>query len=214
MGRKKHKREIHYEPTVMEVLLSIEEMSQWIEPLLHHYDKPYAPFMKWLLENNFFADENEVVTIRQLQKRYGSATSAKITLWLQNCYQDILTLHSENSEAFKCEKGIKQHFYISYRNDSTYLALWLPSVPRQYEVVKIPFLKAMFGIDYFWVERISYSILSKGTDVEVWLKGGIPNRYREVLYQRAVFEGTLTLSDERDLHDFEINDKLLKAYST
>ena len=46
----------------------------------------------------------------------------------------------------------------------------------------------------------------------IWLKGGFPNPYMDMLYNRAVFEGEFEFLSKYDMFDFEIEELLLKRY--
>ncbi len=212
MPRTKQKREIHHETDIHELLNSLESMPHWIDVLVRHSTKSYCPFMKWLNDNRFFVDRESKMTMKQLSKEYGQADAPKITKWIHEAYNDILFFHEESPDIFNTDFGIRQKYYIKYGDNIAGLTMWLPVVPRMYEEVRIPFLRAKIGIDFFWVYNVQYEVIETRMDICIWLRGGLPNPYREMLLQRAKFEGKYGLWDEKDKYDFEIDKELLEFY--
>ena len=168
--------------------------------------------MKWLNDNRFFVDRESKMTMKQLSKEYGQADAPKITKWIHEAYNDILFFHEESPDIFNTDFGIRQKYYIKYGDNIAGLTMWLPVVPRMYEEVRIPFLRAKIGIDFFWVYNVQYEVIETRMDICIWLRGGLPNPYREMLLQRAKFEGKYGLWDEKDKYDFEIDKELLEFY--
>jgi hypothetical protein len=77
--------------------------------------------------------------MKQLSKGFGQADPPKITKWIHEAYNDILTFHGESPDIFKTDTGIKQNYYIKYHDDIAGLTMWLPAVPRVYEEVSCKF---------------------------------------------------------------------------
>ena len=46
----------------------------------------------------------------------------------------------------------------------------------------------MVGTSHFWVKRIEHEI-SRDTVVTLWLEGGVLNKYREYVLEKALFQG-------------------------
>ncbi len=210
MARTKIKKEIHHEPSTHDLLMSLESMPQWIDVLLLNTDKPFCPFIKWYSDQGFSKGISGKLTMKQISIEFGKANGGKITKWVKDAYNEILELHLHNDELFKEPAGIKQNYYIQHYSDVANLTLWLPVVPRIYEVIHIPFLKAKFGLDHFWIDLVDYDITRDGLDITIWLKGGFPNRYKDMLYYKAVFQDRLPFMSKYHMFDFEINETLLK----
>lgn len=194
MPRTKKRTEIHHEPGTHEILHSLESMPKWVEILLRNSEKGYCPFIQWYAGRNFYKERTDRISIKQLSKDYGSADSVKITKWISEAYNDILELHADKPALF-IGSGIKVNCYCQHYDDAASLVLWFPAIPRMYEEVRIEFLRAKVGVEYFWVEKVTYGIGHDNLEITLYLKGGFPNQYRHVLLQRAEFEGVLSLRE-------------------
>lgn len=211
MPRTKKRAEVHHEPSTHEILYSLESMPKWVDILLRNSEKTYCPFIKWYAGKNFYKERTDRISIRQLSKDYGSADSAKITKWISEAYNDLLELHADKPVQFT-GIGVRINCYCSYCDDAASLVLWFPVIPRMYEEVRIEFMKAKFGIEYFWVEKVTYGIDNDNVEITLYLKGGFPNQYRHMLLQRAEFEGVLSLRERYKNTDWENDKELLEYY--
>lgn len=212
MPRTKQKIEIHHEPGTHEILYCLEAMPKWVSILLQNSDKQYRDFIKWYAEKYFKNESGGKVTIQNLAKEFGISGSSKITKWITEAYNDIFKLQTDSPDLFKEEHGVKLDFFIKNHDDSACVSLWMPVVPRVYEEMYLPFLKAKVGIEYFWVEKILYSVDGSETEITAWLNGGFVNRYREMLMHRADFENKIGLYDNHQLSNYEIDEKLMRWY--
>ena len=213
MPRTKQKLELHNKPGIHDVFHSLAAMPKWVEILSEHSGKDYCPFLKWLNNKCFFKDSDINITMKQLSTDSGLADSVRITKWLHEAYDDILTLQHDTPDIFKEGSGVRQHYYVRYYDDTAHLTMWLPVVPRMFENIRIPFLYAKFGLENFWVCDVYYDITEIGLEVTVWLKGGFNgNPYREMFFHRAQFEGKLSQFDKRDKYDSEIDKELFEMY--
>lgn len=211
MYRTKERKKITYQARSIDIFLSLESMPKWANILLSQSSKPYLTFLQWLVDCNFLQGREEKIQMQALSKEFGQANTSKITKWLKEIYEDILDLNFNKPELF-VEGGIKQEYYIQKYDNSVNLTMWLPNVPRKYESFEIPFLRGKFGSDYFWVTQVNHIIDNNEYKVSIWLKGGFVNTYREMLLERALFEGHLGLSDDFEKYDFELDKELIKLY--
>jgi hypothetical protein len=211
MSRTKKRAEIHHEPNTHEILYSLEAMPKWVGILLQNSAKAYCPFIKWYADKNFYKERTDRISIKQLSKDYALADSAKITQWIGEAYNDILELHADQPELFT-GTGIKVNCYCKYFDDATSLVLWFPVIPRMYEEVRIEFVKAKVGVEYFWVEKVTYGVDNDNVEITLYLKGGFANQYRHMLLQRAEFEGVLSLREQHMNPDWENDKELLEYY--
>jgi hypothetical protein len=98
---------------------------------------------------------------------------------------------------------------MKYYDNSSFFELSLPVVPREFEMFNFYFVRAKTGTDYFWVKRVQHEVFSERIEVAVWLEGQIMNKYREIVYDKARFQGYIGLFDEHQMTSSEI-DKLLR----
>ncbi|WP_426478143.1 hypothetical protein ACP3T3_01285 [Chryseobacterium sp. CBSDS_008] len=82
-------------------------MSKWSEILLSNdKSKAYNDFLTWILENDYFKTYDNL-TVAQISRLSGYS-SAKVSKWLQEIYEEFLTLMSiilhyfTQSREFQC----------------------------------------------------------------------------------------------------------------
>ena len=63
----------------------------------------------------------------------------------------------------------------------------LKIIPREFEKVSFPFIKAKVGIDWFWVKKAEHEIADESI-VTIWLKGGSANKYQKLALDKALFQ--------------------------
>ena len=87
----------------------------------------------------------------------------------------------------------------------------MPVIPREFEEIEFPFVKAKIGTARFWVKKVQHEIADT-TSVAVWLQGDFLNKYREFALDKALFQGWIGYSDIYHLYSFELDDKLKQLY--
>lgn len=209
MARKKERPKFVHQATTLEYLYCLGDMPKWSQ-LLYDQDngKAYNDFLKWLLEKHFFKDGGKI-SIKRIAEQSGY-TSAKISKWLKEIYEDLLELNELKPQLFYSSANVKIEFCMRYfDNHFTFLSP-LTVVPRMYESIDFFFIKAKMGISSFWVKDVQYTIGDNETSVLVFLEGGMVNIYREFALSKALFEGSLNFMDIYQKFDFEIDKQLLK----
>ncbi|MGC4128515.1 MAG: hypothetical protein QM564_02925 [Bergeyella sp.] len=207
MARRKERPKFIHKASTIEYLHCLQNMTKWSELLLSQNNgKEYNEFLKWILEQDYFAEEH--MTITQISKLSGYP-STKISKWLQEIYNGILELNENHPELFYTESGIEVLLYIRYYDN--YCSFWLtvPAIPRVYETFDFFFIKAKIGWNSFWVKDVQHSIDNNKSSVCIFLEGGILNKYREFAVEKALFENKISFTDQYDKFDFQIDDLIL-----
>ena len=153
-ARVKHKIDLKHETNAQELIFSLSKMQSWLEILIANQENDYNDFSKWLLTDGFVSNLLKRMSIMQMAKEFGHSNAPKITKWLYEIYDDIFNLHLEKPELFTTGNGIAQRYFVSENETYANLYYCLPVIPRKYEEIRIPFLKAKFGIDFFWVCKV------------------------------------------------------------
>jgi len=177
--------------------------------LAHLPDKVYAGFLDGLIEKNFYRDHDGKISIKQISTDFNS-TPLKITQWLKSIYEDIFDFNFEHPEYFQ-KDGIKVCLYFNYFDSHCGIYASLPAVPREFESVDFLFVKAKVGCDRFWVKKVQHEI-AEDVVVTVWLEGESLKRYREMMLEKALFQGHIGFMDKYKKHGFELDDMLKKLY--
>jgi len=208
MPRKKERPKFIHKASTQEYLHCLQNMSNWSNILLSQNNrKTYNDFLKWILKNDYFKT-SENLTIAHISKQSGYS-SAKVSKWLQEIYEEILELNENSPELFYTESGIQVELRIRYYDSFCFFSMTLPVVPRVYESFEFFFIKAKIGWDRFWVKNVEYEIDNNKNTICVFLEGGILNRYREFAVEKAKFEERISFQDFYGKFDFEIDDLIL-----
>jgi len=102
--------------------------------------------------------------------------------------------------------------HCQYNDRFATLDCGLQVTPRLYECVRIPFLKAKMDLDFFYVERVEHSLYGGLHQIDIILKAGFANPYRDFLRHRAEFEGHLRSWEYSRIPDWQVDDQLRKWY--
>lgn len=182
--------------------------AEWAKKLLGH-GKEYDNFLIKLIERNFYK-ESERVTIKKIAEETGYKT-IQVTNWVRQIYDDIFTLNSESPELFR-QDGIRLNLYFSYFDSYAMVTLWLKHIPRVFDCFDFFFVKAKVGTGNFWVRDITHEVDNGDHQINVQLRGGFPNMYREMLIEKALFFNVIGLRDIYDNTDYQLDEILKKEY--
>jgi len=213
MRSKKSKPNI-FKPSTKEIFLCLSSAPNWLKLLLDQNNgRDYGPFLTSLIEKKFCEEErvNERLTMKMIASILNHKTS-DVTKWLGKIYDDLFELNIESEAMFKTE-GIKHNLYFKYLYDNTAtFTMWLMQTPRKYETIYFPFVNAKIGTQQFWVKDVYHTVTDEGQEIDLHLSGGILNRYREFLYDRALFEEKIGFFERYDLSEHEIDRRLRDKY--
>ena len=101
-----------------------------------------------------------------------------------------------------------RHYSYIYSNFN----IWLPVPLNRLETFDFSFISAKLNIGHFWVSDIKYRHEYGKISVDVSMRAGYPNRYRELLLAKAEYMGEISFLEKYRLYDFQMDEKL-KEYS-
>ena len=209
MAKYKEPEKYIYQAKAIEYLHCLQDMTHWRKIVADQLpDKPYTEFLKILNSNECFRNEQNF-TLKMLAEKSG-IQSPKVTKWLKEIYEDIITLNNYKPALFCEPNGLSIDFYFYYRGNGVYLRLSLPVLPRVNESFDFYFLKASFGIGNFWVKEVSYEIGENSNRLVVTLEAGYVNKYRELILDKATFMKVIDVIGIYRMHELDIDDKLRK----
>src|SRR5688572_4361075 len=168
MPRTKERVKIHHEPSTYEIFYCLSKMPSFSKVLAEQIeDKPYVNFLRWLIDKNFYNDRTEKITIKKIATDF-KCDSTKVTKWIKEIYEEIFELNFDKPELFQ-GNGLKVGMYIRYYDDGCTIYTTMPVLPREFETVKIPFVKGKVGTDHFWVKKVEHEIEDDVAEVTLWL---------------------------------------------
>jgi len=208
MSRTKERPKFIHQATTLEYLYCLGNMPKWSQVLFDENNgKSYNDFLKWILEKEYFQND-EKISIKKISELNGH-TSAKISKWLREIYEDLLELNETKSSLFYTPHWIEVEPYLRNYDNYCSFRTSFPALPRIYEKFDFFFIKAKLDTHSFWVKDVHHIIEGNKTSITIFLQGGILNNYRELALSKALFEGSLTFLDVYKKFDFEIDNTLL-----
>lgn len=181
---------------------------QWLELL---QNKPYERLLTYLLEEVKQNEEGEFGKI-SIKDVIEAISDKRVTKWLPMIFKDLTDLNFDHPELFRGEGSdflYDLYFSDRYGDSHFHFKLWLNKPLQVYDEFRWHFLKAKFSMDFFWVEKISHDFGNKQLSTTVWMRNGLPNRYRDFLYDRAEFEERFSWGQKYSMNEPEM-DKFLK----
>jgi hypothetical protein len=211
MARYKVNNEIHHQPSTLQVFYCIRAIPSWVVLLVNNEpDKPYIKMLKVLIERNFYKDQESEIYIKNIAKDL-KLDSNKVSKWLKDAYHDIFELNGTKPELFY-GTGVPVNLFMKYYDDHADLRITLPVIPREFESFGFYFVKAKVGTDNFWVHRIEHSYGEDGYEIFIWLRGGFMNKYRELLFDKAMFYDRIPFKDAIHNTENQNDEKLKRIY--
>jgi hypothetical protein len=195
--------------SAIDTFYSMVSCAKWVK-FLQGNGKPYQNFLSNLISVSFYKELDRRTTIKHMAEQFGFKREL-ITKWIKEMYEDIFDLNWNKPELFE-EEGIMHELYFKGYRDSTGLRLWLKTTPRVYEKIDLFFLDAKLGCRSFWVKDVHHDLDDSQHIISVHLEGGILNKHRELLVDRALFEGVLGWMDAHQGRESAIDKQLLLFY--
>lgn len=160
-------------------------------------------------KKEFYNSLEEKISIKKIAADFKTDT-ARVTKWIREIYDDIFELNYEKPELFQ-KSGAKVCLHFSYFDDICIFYTSLQVVPREFEKVRFPFINAKVGINWFWVKTVEHEIAEESI-VNISLKGGTANKYREFSLDKALFQREIHYMDVYEKNEFELDDEIRKIY--
>lgn len=203
-----------YKPTSRELVNCLTSEYQWLE-LLKNNGKVYQPVLDYLIDIGKQYDQNtdnydyKKNQLKAISENTGISTP-KIKKNLIEIYNDIFELNYSNPELFNNGGTYLYELRFSYFSYYGYFNLWLPVMFNQFDRFNFYFISAKVETSSFWVVDIFHRHENGKTNVSVNLKGGFPNKYRELLLAKAEFMNEISFREKYELYDYQLDKKLIE----
>jgi hypothetical protein len=210
MSRIKQRSKILHTPSTHEIFYCLSQSPGYCKTLLDEQPQSsFSNFLKWLIEINFYNDVESKITTKRLATEFKS-DAAKVTKWIHDIYEEIFDLNYDKPHLFQ-NNGIGVSLHLkSYDNFCTFKTS-ISVIPREFEDIEFPFVKAKMGTARFWVKKVQHEIADT-TSVAIWLQGDFLNKYTEFAIDKALFYGWIGYSDTYRLYPFELDDQLKQLF--
>lgn len=205
-----------YKPSARELVFCLTSEYQWLE-LLKNNGKVYEPVLDYLIDlgKQYEEDVDNDESKKYQSKSISAATgfnSSKIKKFLAEIYNDIFELNYSKPELFNNGDKYLYEMCFSYFSFNGYFYLWLPVMLKPFDRFDFHFVYAKLKTSSFWVEDVSHRHEYGKTIVDVSLKGGYPNKYRELLLEKVKFLNDISFHEIINISDFQLDEKL-KRYA-
>lgn len=202
-----------YNPDAKLLVNCLATEYQWL-PLLKGRDKPYEALLDYIYDlgikrslrtENYDSKESQSNRIAEIT----GIKVSKIKGWLIKMYDDILGLNYDDPELFN--NGSLYHYVLHFNYHSYFYEgfnIWLPTILNRFDEFEFYFMKAELSTWSFWVKDISHTYENGKANTYVRLKGGSPNTYRELLFDKAEYMKEISVMAKYDFYDFQIDEKL------
>ena len=209
MARTRQLPKFIHQAKTLEYLYCLKSMQKWSQILIDQNNgKSYNEFLKWILDQNYFKEQEDKISIKKIAELSGFSSS-KISKWIRDIYDSIFELSEQYPSLFYKSNEVHANLYFRYFDNHCGLKISLPVLPRIHEKFDFYFVNAKMGSSYFWVKDIYHSIENDTSVVSLYLEGGVLNRYREFALAKAEFERRISYFDRINKLDSEIDEILL-----
>lgn len=148
MSRTKERPKLIHKATTLEYLYCLGDMPKWSQVLYDNTNgKPYQDFLKWILEQQYFKDE-EKISVKRISALSGYP-SPKISKWLNDIYEDIMELNYVQPSLFYLQGNIEVELWLRYFDSSCIFKTTLSTLPKLYETFNFYFVKLKLEFPLF-----------------------------------------------------------------
>jgi len=162
----------------------------------------FKDLLGFLMARDYYNDEDlPFPTLKQIEKETGLGTY-QVRKQLETIYHDLF----ENPLDFK---QVVINFNIEYNKIyANFECAKLSYIPRIGENIRLPFLMAKMGIDFFYVSDINQTFMETTQYIDINLKGGFFNSYWYYRKHKALETGEIGLGEQFKLFEFEMKERL------
>ena len=149
--------------------------------------KNYDSLIDELLKYNPFTEENQhLATSKELQATL-KLSSSKLRTMLEKLYDDFLS-SMEGPDTPLVMGSTLVEFYVRFYEKRASFCAKLNHIPKVGDDMELDFLRPIFNLYHFYVQRVSHNLENDKHAVTVWLKAGNFNLYEHLELERAKSE--------------------------
>lgn len=165
-------------------------------------NEEYKDLLDFLMAKDYCNDDDlPFPTLKQIEEATGLGTY-RTRRQLETIYRELL-------DCFLDFNNVVISFNIEYHKTYGHFKCSnLAHLPRIGENIRLPFLKAKMGIDFFYVTDIRQTFEGETQFIEINLKGGFYNAYWHYRKHKALETGEIGLGEQYDLYEFQMKQRL------
>ena len=172
--------------TIREIIIALTSMPN-LSRSLSGKGKKYDVLLNEVMKHDYFSEDSHLQSGKELQEAT-KLSAQKCKAQLVEIYNDFLELIGNENSPYHVNP-VRYEFYVKDYDKSKFFYGSIPCPPHVGEVMQFTFLRPIFKIDTFRVERVKHVLREDYQLIEVWLKGGDENTYERFLVDQAKYEG-------------------------
>lgn len=191
--------------SIKRILIDLLSIKDQLKRLFKN-ESEYTTLINFLTEKDYYNDDDiPLPNLKDIESKTG-LKSNQLRKQLLNIYQELFEYDSEKILDFNSKE-----YYFHFDSNKTYASFTLKNInhlPRIGENIRVPFLTAKLGLDFFYVEDIRHVFEGSTQKIEIYLKSGFFNSYWHFRKHQAIEENEISIRDEFELTDYQIKEKL------
>lgn len=169
-----------------DILLAIPCLPKVARSLLNKGMK-YDALLLELLKYDAFTEEDQHLASNKELQGILKLSSTQLRTLLEKLYQDFLFSMSTPDTAYNFGDTLVEFYVRGYHSSTTFYAK-INQLPKTGESLELPFLRPMFPVRVFYVEKVRHSFENDKQNIMVWVKEGIFNLYEHLELEQAKSE--------------------------
>ncbi|MET6989186.1 hypothetical protein [Sediminicola arcticus] len=162
----------------------------------------YKDLLDFLMAKDYYNEEDlPLPTLKQIEAATGLRTY-RIRRQLEIIYRELLNGSLEFNNVVI---SFNVEYHKTYGHFKCSRLIYLPRIG---ENMRLPFLKAKMGIDFFYVTDVRQTFEGETQFIEINLKGGFYNAYWHYRKHKALETGEIGLGEQYDLYEFQMKQRL------
>jgi hypothetical protein len=189
-----------HKPKPREYMLALAYNMCYVK-LLDFRDKPYASLALWFIKNEAELKDDDIPypSINGIALEFGT-DSKKITKWLKDIYDDIITLNQAQKNKFLGTGQIMCNLTFRYLGAATSFNLGLSVIPATGAHFEFNFIHPMIGRTGYFVSKIYHYLENGSHRVHIILEDEEPFLYYQLLKEKAYLENRISYAEYLGLH--------------
>lgn len=191
--------------SIKKALIGLMDLREQLPKLYGRFPE-YKPLVYLICSKDYLNDDNlKIPTFKELETEIGIPIH-KLRKLIKNMYLKLFEYEDSLDLRFP-EKEYR--FYVKYYNNyASVIFKELNPMPKIGESVRIPFLKAKVGMDYFFVEDITHTYYDLKTIVDIKLQVGSYNLFWHFRKHEALEKGEISFHDYFNKSDWQLKEDI------
>ena len=169
-----------------DIILAIPYLPNVARALLNK-GKKYDALLLEILKYDAFAEEDQHFPSNKELQGILKLSPTQLRTLLEKLYQDFLASMSTPDTAYNFGDILVEFYVRGYQSSTTFYAK-INQLPKTGESLELPFLRPMFPVGVFYVQKVRHSFENDKQGIMLWVKEGIFNLFEHLELEQAKSE--------------------------